>query len=309
MMLGQQVGTSTHLVYVDDYRVDWKEVGSKLGICGADGAPVAGNYIMEANYMNSNNVAMPAIKMDGKSLTVYVVDGIVGGVTDAPSLAKAMNHFHVPAFDFGQYKFAGKFTLGATAKQNIVYDKMNRGISFSEPNIKDLRGIYELMTKLDFDNGKFMEPLVNRYVYTLHQMPSRKNRGIPVIGYFDLQEYLTIMRDNRVALFHPEARTSALVLIEKGSTPGRVMLKDIAENGTAMLTIDGFNAIIDVKKANDFRPLVILSKTPFMLPESSHFPWHKIKFGKDTIFCTPMMSKMDMWEHVQGGVDLLSRMF
>ena len=309
MMLGQQVGTTTHLVYVDNYRDNWREVGSKLGICGMDGIPAAGNFIMEATYMNSNGVAMPAMKLDGKSLTVYVVDGIVGGVTDAPSLAKAMNHFHVPAFDFGSYKFAGKFNVASGPRHNIVYDKLNRGISFSENNIKDLRGIYELMAKLDFDNGKFMEPLVNRYVYTLHQMPSKKNRGIPVIGYFDLQEYLTIMRDDRAALFHPEARTNALVLVETGSTPGRVMLKDIAENGTAMLTLDGFNALIDVKKANDFRPLVIMTKVPFTLPESSKFPWHKIKFGKDTVFCTPMMSKMDMWERVQGGVNLLSRMF
>ena len=46
----------------------------------------------------------------------------------------------------------------------------------------------------------------------------------------------------------------------------------------------------------------------FKLPESSSFPWHKVTYGKFKVFCTPMMSKMDMWEHVQGGVNLLSRM-
>ena len=307
MMLGQQVATNTHLVYVDDYKTMWKEVGFRLGICTADGTPNSGTYIMEAGYPNSNNVVMPAMKLDGKSLEVYVVDGIVGGVKDATTLATALNHFHVPALEFGSYRFAGKFS-GAPGKPNMVYDKMKRGITFNESRMKDVRGIHDLLVRIDFDGGKFMEPLLSRYIYTVSQMPRKRNRGIPVLGYFDLEEYLSIIRDPRVTMFHPDGTLNALMFIERNETPGRVVLKDIAENGTAILSLEGFKSILDVKKVNSFRPIVLFSMAPFKLPESSNFPWHKLTYGKFTVFCTPMMSKMDMWERVQGGVNLLSSM-
>jgi len=307
MMLGQQVATNTHLVYVDDYKTGWKEVGLRLGICREDGIPNDGNYIMGARYHNSNGVSMPAMKLDGKSIEVYVVDGIVEGVKDAASLAAALNHFHVPAMDFGTYRFSGKFN-SPPDKVTMVYDKMKRGITFNDSRLKDVRGIYDLMARLDFDDGKFMEPLLSRYIYTVQQMPNKRNRGIPVIGYFDLEEYLSILRDPRVTMFHPAGSTNALMYIEVGSTPGRVILKDIAENGSAMLTLEGFKSILDVKKVNSFRPIVVMTMAPFKLPDTSNFPWHKVTFGKFKVFCTPMMGKMDMWERVQGGVNLLSRM-
>jgi hypothetical protein len=109
-------------------------------------------------------------------------------------------------------------------------------------------------------------------------------------------------------MFHTEGPTSALMFIETAETPGRVVLRDIAENGSCMLALEGFKSVLDVKKVNSFQPIVVLSMAPFKLPESSNFPWHKVTYGKFKVFCTPMMGKMDMWEHVQGGVNLLSRM-
>jgi hypothetical protein len=307
MMIGQQVATNTHLVYVDDYRTGWKEVGHRLGICDANGTPESGNYVMADGYRNTNGIVMPAMRLDGKSIEVYVVDGIVDNVTDAPSLAAALNHFNAPTMDFGAYRFSGKFSVNP-GKTHVVYDRMHRSITFNTDRMKDLRGIHDLMARLEFDNGKFMEPLLSRYIYTVKQMPGRKNRGIPVIGYFDLEEYLSIMRDPRSAMFHPAGANGALMYIETGERPGRVVLKEIAENGSCVLSLEGFKSLLDVKKVNSFRPIVVMSMTPFKLPESSNFPWHKVTYGKFTVFCTPMMGKMDMWEHVQGGVNLLSRM-
>lgn len=306
MMIGQQVATNTHLVYVDDYKTGWKEVGIRLGICHDDGTPTTGTYIMEARYSNSNGVSMPAMKLDGKSIEVYVVDGVVDNVNDPTSLAKALNHFHVPILDFGTYRFAGKFST--TKAPNMVYDKMQRGITFNAKLIKDLRCIHDLMVRIGFDDGKFMEPLLSRYIYTVKQMPNKKNRGIPVLGYFDLEEYLAIMRDPRSVMFQRQGSTKALMFIETADTPGRVVLRGIAENGSCMLALEGFKSVLDVNKAKSFRPIVVLSMVPFKLPESSNFPWHKVTYGKFKLFCTPMMGKMDMWEHVQGGVNLLSRM-
>ena len=309
MMLGQQVDTTTHLVYVNNYKASWKAVGAKLGITDQNGVPYPGNIVCESSYLNSNNVKMPAIKLDGKSLTVYVVDGIINGVKDVPTMLAALNHFHVPAFEYGLNKFAGKFS-SKSGQPYTIYDKLGRSISLNINGIKDIRGIYDLMVNLEFDNGKFMEPLIHRYVYTVKQMPSTKQRGIPVVGYFDLEEYLRIMKDDRANLFTGNAsRFNSLLVIEMNQTPGRIMLRDIAVNGTAMLLFDGFRNIIETKKVDAFRPIVVMTKTPFTLPETSHFPWHKIKYGKMTIFCTPMMSKLDMWEHVQGGVNLLSKFF
>ena len=307
MMLGQQVAANTHLVYVDNYKTDWKEVGLRLGICDKDGTPNSGTYIMESNYYNSNGVTMPAMRLDGKSVEIFVVDGVVDGVKDPISLVNALNHFHVPTMDFGTYKFSGKFST-APGKPNMVYDKMRRGITFNTDRMKDLRGIHDLMRRIDFDDGKFMEPLLSRYIYTVQSMPNKKHRGIPVIGYFDLEEYLSIMRDPRVALFHPAGATSALMYIEVAQTPGRVVLKDIAENGSCMLSLEGFKSVLDVKKVNSFRPIVLLTMAPFTLPDTSNFPWHKVTYGKFKVFCTPMIGKTDLWERTQGGVNLLSPM-
>ena len=306
MMLGQQVATNTHLVYVDDYRTGWIEVGRRLGICHEDGTPTDGNYIMADRFINSNGVHMPAMKLDGKSIEVYVVDGVVNDVRDPATLAAALNHFHVSTLSLGNYNFAGKFNHSPGAY--VLYDRMKRGITFNEMRLKDVRGIHDLMARIDFDGGKFMEPLLSRYLYTVQQVPRPKRRGIPVIGYFDLEEYLSIIRDERVTRFHPGGMTNALMFIEPNETPGKVVLKNIAENGACILSLEGFKSILDVKKVNSFRPIVVFSMTPFKLPESSNFPWHKLKYGRFDVFCTPMMSKGDMWEHVQGGVNLLSRM-
>jgi hypothetical protein len=129
-----------------------------------------------------------------------------------------------------------------------------------------------------------------------------------VIGCFDLEEYLAIIRDPSTTMFHPVGTTSALVYVDPGESPGRVVLKEIAENGACVLSLEGFRSVLDMKKVSEFRPIVIFSMKPFKLPESSMFPWHKLKYGKFSVFCTPMMSKTDMWKHVQGGVNLLSRM-
>ena len=305
MMIGQQVAANTHLVYVDDYRSGWIEVGRKLGICGEDGTPTDGNYIMADRYMNSNGVHMPAMRLDGKSIEVYVVDGMVTGVKDPVTLLAALNHFNVPTLTLASYRFSGRFRMRGNT-DNMVYDSMRRGITFNEAKTKDLRGIHDLMARIGFDGGKFMEPLLSRYIYTVQQMP--RVRGIPVLGYFDLADYLSIIRDPNAAMFHPDGKASALVYIEPGDTPGRVVLKDIAENGACILSLEGFRSVLDMKKVSEFRPIVLFSMKPFKLPESSMFPWHRLKYGKFSVFCTPMMSKMDMWERVQGGVDLLTRM-
>lgn len=305
MMIGQQVASNTHLVYVDDYRSGWIEVGRKLGICGEDGTPTDGNYIMPDRYLNSNGIFMPAMKLDGKSIEVYVVDGKVSGVKDARTLMDALNHFNVPTLTLDKYRFSGKFRM-SDMSQSIVYDRMGRSMTFNELKTKDLRGIHDLMARIDFDGGKFMEPLLSRYIYTVQQMP--KVRGIPVLGYFDLEEYLAVIRDPRVTMFHPYGTTSARMYLEPGDSQCSVVLKDIAENGACVLSLEGFRSVLDMKKIKEFRPIVLFSMKPFTLPESSNFPWHKLKYGRFTVFCTPMMSKTDMWEHVQGGVNLLDRM-
>ena len=300
-MIVQPIDNERQLIYVNNYETDYKIIGSTLGICSEDGTPQIYSTVRRSGFTNSNGIRMPAWELGGKTTTVYVVNDHVDNVNDTQSLTAALNYFHRPTYSFGKYVFTGKFNNNHGTY--VIYDSMNRSISLNQYNVKDLRGIYDLMAHLSINNGKLFEPLLARYVYSSFQI-SRKR--LQVVGYFDLEEYLRIIQDDRSKLF-TIGSTKSSVYIETGAN-ARVSIVGNTD-GMANVSITNCKSVIDMTKANSFRPFVIFSMSPLNIRRDMTFPWSRVVFDRKTVFMTPIMSKSDAWETLQGGIDLLTPFF
>lgn len=299
-MIVQPIGADKQLIYVSNYETDYKTIGSMLGICSMDGTPQNYATVRKSGFTNSNGVRMPAWELGGKTMTAYVVNDHSEPFRDAVGMVNALNYFHRPTFIFEKFSFTGKFS---TTSPYMVYDSMHRGISLNEYNVKDLRGIHGIMTNLGVNNGKLFEPLIARYVYSCRQV-SRKR--LQVTGYFDLEEYLRTIHDDSSKLF-TVGHTNALIYVETGNMT--TINVSSVKDGVANVSIVGGKSILDMKRANAFKPYVIFSQSPLIIRNEMNFQWTRVTFDGMTIFMTPMMTKPDAWGTLQGGIDLLSPFF
>ncbi len=295
-MLIQQIADK-QLVYVRDYKTEYKDVAEEFGMLDETGAFNKYVRISEENYINKNGIAMPAFHIVGKTVNVYVVnDRVEAESNDAEGIAKALNYFPPDSrFNVGDHVFVSKFST----KTGILKDSVQRGISVKSGYKKDLSKIYDLMMHLDLNNGKLFEPVIARYVYTDREMPSRMR----LVGYFDLEKYLRVLRDPKADYFHHQSG-DLLAYFEMGDKKFAATVVKVARE-CCILEISGPKGIYDLDKMKEFHPLVVLSKSPLKIKEA-RFPWFKVKFDHTDVFMTPLMSKMDAWKSLQGALDLLS---
>ena len=296
-MILQNVGEK-QLVYVKDYQKDYLDVAREFGMLKPDGTLESYAQMNYDPYHNGNGIAMPSVHLVGKTVNIHVVNDTIQakGVT-YQELVDALNYFPPDShIDFAGHTFVSRFKKGNN--YSVIADSAKREFSISD-NRKDLRGIHDLMNHLDLNNGKLFEPVIARYVYTSREMP----KHMPLVGYFDLEEYLRVIRDDRSRLFNM-TRTHALVNLEFGPVNPCFTITAV-KNNYAILTSKNIVGAYDINKIKEMKPLVILSRRPLKI-RTMTFPWSKVTFDKTTVFMTPIMSMRDAWETLQGGLDLLS---
>lgn len=300
-MLTQDLGNDTRLVYTMNPDADYKKIGADFGICDTDGNASPYATVAHKQYTNSNGVQMQCWELTGKTVKLLVVADHVSNVTDCTSMANALNWFHRPVFRFERYVFTGKFKHDSNFR---VRDHQNRDFTMNMNNLKDMRGIYDLMAHIGVNNGKLFEPLIVRYVTAMRAL---KGTEVKSIGYFDLAEYLRIVQDNRADLFSDSTHmTSTGVAVQVANGGCTVRLSNVDKTtGQAILVLDGAT-VIDATKVRTFTPHVIISTAPLNIRDDMPFHSTRVMFHKLPLFLTPMMSKPDAWESLTGGINLLS---
>lgn len=295
-MLIQQVG-DRQIVYVSDYKSEYMDVAKEFGMVDEFGH--FHDYVQgkEEGYRNSNGIMMPAFHLIGKTVNLFIVnDHIEAKSNNVQDIVDALNYFPEDSrFTIAGHTFVSKFKND----HGYLRDVAKRGISMRNGCKKDLAKIHDLMTHLNLNNGKLFEPVIARYVYTSREMP----RYMHLVGYFDLEKYLRIISDPSAAAFN-HTGGDLLVYFDMGTKLFSVKVTNVVKD-CCELEITGPKAMYDLKKMADFKPLVVLTKTPLRIKDAK-FPWVKVRFDRTDVFMTPLMSKEDAWETLQGGLDLLS---
>lgn len=299
-MILQTIG-DRHLIYTGNPDADYLEIGKSFGM--TDPATNQLNSYVEKStipYVNSNGVSMQNVTLKGKTVTLTLVkDTQVVNSRQSVDIANALNYFPNASLKLLNYSYMGKFSHTGSG---TVTDKLKNGFTVSDMLVKDLGAIYDLMTHLDLNNGKLFEPLIARYVYATRQISRRR---LKIVGYFDLEEYLRIMKDDRKLMFNRVTDSKSRVYIKLGDHPLKISVQSVV-NGYANLVLDGQKEILDLQKANSFRPFVIMTLSPLQI-SSMKFPWSKVMFENTPVFMTPLMTSPNAWGTLQGGVDLLAK--
>lgn len=299
-MLLQSVG-SKQIVYVNNYLTDYMSVAEEFGMI--DNGELA-SYVVKSDepYINSFGIERPSIRLNGRTVDVHVVDDTVAATeSTAGALSVALNTFPVNSrLTLNGYPFVSRFYWSAS-NRHCIYDSVKRCFSVRTYGRKDLKGIYNLMVHLGDNNGKLYEPVIARYVYTSYQMPKHRQ----LVGYFDLGEYFSVIRDRRYEdMFMTMGRSNSLSYVELKTSAPIVKVTNVVDN-CAMLTLQNIEGSYDAKKLNEFKPHVILTRRPLVI-KTMKFPWTKVHFDKVDVFMTPIMSLSDAWESLEGGINLLS---
>lgn len=297
-----QIVGSKQLVYVKDRTLDYMSVADEFGMA-TNGSLDDHVVKTEEPYVNKMGVSIPSIRLHGRTVDIHVVNDTVTAADSSPgALTRALNSFpEDSSLTISGFTFVSKFSWYETWALTIV-DSAQRKFSLREYGRKDLKGIYNLMTHLGDNNGKLYEPVIARYVYTSYQMPKHRS----LVGYFDLGEYLAVIRDRRYEeLFMTNGRGKTLAFVElKSNVPPSVKITGVVDN-RAILSLINISGTYDAKKLSEFKPYVIVTRQPLKI-NSMRFPWTKVKFDKVDVFMTPIMSLSDAWETLEGGINLLS---
>lgn len=295
-MLIQQVG-DRQIVYVSDYKSEYMDVAKEFGM--VDDFGQFHNYVQgkEEPYRNSNGISIPAFHLIGKTVNLFIVDDhVTAKSNDVQDIVNALNYFPEDSrITVSGHTFVSKFKV----ESGCIKDVAKRGITVRGGFKKDLAKIHDLMTHLNLNNGKLFEPVIARYVYTSREMPKRMH----LVGYFDLERYLRIISSPDAAAFY-HIDSNLIIYMELGTSPISVKVKNVVKD-CCELQLTGPKGMYDLKKMADFKPLVILTKTPLTIKDAK-FPWFKVRFDHTDVFMTPLMSKEDAWKTLQGGLDLLS---
>jgi len=295
-MLIQQVG-DRQIVYVPNYKTDFMAVAQEFGM--VDDFGNFQNYVRhtEETYVNPYGISMPSHHFVGKTVNMFIVDDHVEAKSNTASdIVNALNYFPGDSrFSVAGHTFTAKFK----GDRDYIRDAANRSLTINGNMKKDLAKIHDIMTHLGLNNGKLFEPVITRYVYTSREMPPR----MPLVGYFDLEMYLRVISDPSAVAFYQQ-NSNLLVYLELGTARVGVKLTNIVKD-CCELEFANLKGAYDLKKMAEFKPVVVLTTKPLVIKDMK-FPWTKVRFDKTDVFMTPLMSKMDAWETLQGGVDLLS---
>jgi hypothetical protein len=300
-MILQQRGNS-QVVYMPDIDAGHIVLGEKMGLCDILGKPALHATIEKTKYTTDCGVAVDAWHMVGETVNIHVIPSkvkIAGKSGD--DMVKALNSFNSPRYDFDRYVFVGKFA--AEQGRQTFTDKNGRKISTCQELIKDIPGIYNLMTHLGENNGALFHPVIARYMWGIWHMRGRPAKLQPV-GYIDLHEYLQVLRDDRRNMFS-RRNGDAAISIQLGQNPTVEITGVDQKTNQAILSLNDV-VVIDREKDRTFKPYVLVANRPFELRQELQFRWTRVMFKDTPVFLMPVMSLQSTWGTMTNMINLLS---
>jgi len=300
MILQQSPGKQ--VVYMADIDAGHVVLGESMGLCDIHGRPALHAFIDKMKYTTNCGVSVDAWRMKGETVDVFVLpDRVKITGKDGPSLAKALNSFDSPRYDFDKYVFTGKFT--SVPGRNTVDDHMGRKMTTTVEAVKDIPGIFNLMAHLGDDGGALFHPVIAMYMSHIWHIGKRPSRFQPV-GYVDLHEYLQVMRDDRRNMFSRDF-SGSLINVQLGRNPFVKVTGVDPKTGQALLEI-GDAMVIDREKDRNFKPYVLIANRPFELRQELKFRWTKVDFKGHSVFLMPVMSLQSTFGSMLNMINLLS---
>ena len=291
------------VVYAPDIDGARVVLGDELGLCDKDGKNVSMHGSMErVRYTTDCGIVVDAWKLVGESVEVHILPdrAKITGPT-GPELARALNSFNSPRFDFPPYVFAGKFRSENGKK--IIYDKAGRSMTMSDEIIKDMPAIFALMSNLGADGGAFFHPVIARYMWGIWHTKGRPSRLQPV-GYVELRDYMRVMKDDRSRMFGRLNSSSSIALLPGKNPMVKVARVDPGTNQAVLEMCD--MTVIDREKDKNFKPYVIISNRPLELRKELQFRWTRVDFKGHAVFLMPVMALSDAFSPMHNMIDLLS---
>lgn len=298
--LVQTVG-NLRLVYVDDAKAEWATIAEEFGMV-RNGVPLSSTVIdRNASYANQHGVTMRGVRLTGRTVALFITNSaMVGPVSSTADMVPMLNNFPSGVLSLGGMKFYGKFLVSNHAYRRTVTDARGNKFYLGTDNYPDVEGIIGLASRMSEDNGDIFRPVIARFVYASREMP----RTMRAVGYFDLLTYMKLIRSDARSLFYTGTLSTAPIAVDY-PTGGRLGVRVVSVTGNVPnLELFGHKGVVDVKSLTEFRPLVVLSLTPLVIRDM-RFPIQKVTFDRTTVFMTPIVSKIDAWKTLQGGVDLL----
>lgn len=298
--LVQRVG-SFYIVYMDDASTGWRKVAEEFGMIRGD-EPLSSTVIREGfSMVNEYGETMTGTRVTGRSVDMVITEASVTGVVGRSSdLVSMLNHFPSSSFKLGGKTFFGKYRTGNSPGQ-MVYDRNGTSFRVGVDAYPDVEAINGLASRLSEDNGHIFTPVIARYVYTAREMP----KNMKAVGYFDLRNYLQLVRSDMSRLFIDRSGTDTdlALALPTGRKLGVRVVSSVG--GRIDIEIFGHTGVMETGGAKNYRPMVVLTLEPLRIREM-RFPIQKVTFDKTTVFMTPIMSLSGAWESLQGGIDLLA---
>lgn len=294
-----QRSSGVFIVYVEDVENDWMELAEEFGMMRG-GRPLNTTVVREnSKLVNEYGVTLDGVRITGRSVDMFVTrDTVTGFVRRGVDLVPMLNRFPSCSLEIGGVKYFGKFRY--SGERFMVYDRTGKSFRLGTDTFPDLEAAKGISARLSEDNGDIFKPLIARFVYVSRELP----RSMKAVGYFDLCDYLRLVKSDMRWLFLDRSGTDAPVAIEL-PPDGNMGVRIVSAVGDrAEIELFGHAGILDTKAAKTYRPMVVLTLTPLVIRDMK-FPIQKVTFDRTTVFMTPMMSKSDAWETLQGGINLL----
>jgi hypothetical protein len=301
-MIIQTINDKLQIVYVKNSKSEYMQVAKQLGLCNQNGTLVSYANIQDGFFTNDLGIKCHAYLIIGKTYMTYVTnDTIYSNSNNANDICTLFNSFgskneiicnnniYIPKFNsYSAY---------------MITDKNKKGIGFCDDSMKNIEGINYIMTNLDLNNGKLLEPIIARYVYTTRRI---KLKTLPFIGYVNLYEYLKLIQSSGIEYFFRHGRNNydTYIKLDKSNIIGLTVKS--CNNGVLKSEINSVLSITNAKEHNDYNPYIMFSLTPIKIVNST-FPWKKVNFEGTSVFLIPVfMNDPQVLESLRAGIDLIA---
>jgi hypothetical protein len=311
-MIVQQITDTVQYIYTKNANKDYMTIAKALGLCEGT---VLKSYVIASHteFENAYGSVVKAVIIHGYGDTeYYVIDDSVtldiksSDVSDDSTfraILDGLNFFPKSRLIISENTYIGPFSFANGSSKNTIMDSSGKHIMLTCKRLRDVKAINEMLARLNYDNGKYYEPMINRYFSITEQM--RDTRIMP-IGYFNFHEYLRIIKSKANLVFGPLAKkkTKPTILLESDGNPGYVKVIS-SSNGFTNLALSENIKSIDLNKTSTYDPFVIISRRPFNIA-GTKFPWQFVKYGNTTLCMSPIICPEKSLQILRYSINLLN---
>ena len=310
-MIVQQISDTVQYIYTKSASDDYINVAKSLGL--GEGAGLK-SYVTTSHteFKNIYGSIVKAVLIHGYGNTeYYVIDDSVkidikssdeSDYDTFKAILDGLNFFPKARINIAGGTYICPFSFANGSSKNTISDFSGKHIMLTCKRMRDVKAINTMLSRLNYDNGKYYEPMLRRYFSITEEMNDKR---IMPIGYFNLQEYLRVIKSKADIAFGPlaKAKSKPTILLESDGTAGYVTVAS-SSNGFVNLSLSENIKAIDLNKSNTYDPFVIVSRKPFKIA-GTNFPWQFVKYGTVPLCMSPIICPEKSLKILKYSINLL----